>query len=138
MEQPIEIGSLSRDPEVGRAYAEDPLVLRRMTLGFGAALVDATRRTAAAAGRVGVPMLLLHGGDDALCLAEGSRRFHAGLDASARELRIYPGLRHEILNEPEREAVLADLLAWMRVAAAATRDPAAPPPALAREVGRAG
>jgi alpha-beta hydrolase superfamily lysophospholipase len=138
MEQPIEIGSLSRDPEVGRAYAEDPLVLRRMTLAFGAAFLDATRRTASAAGRVGIPMLLLHGEDDALCLAEGSRRFHADLDASARELRIYPGLRHEILNEPEREVVLADLLAWMRAAAGATRAPAAAPPGFPREAGRAG
>lgn len=114
VERPIAGDALSRDPEVGRAYAEDPLVLRRMSLGFGAALLDAVPRTLAAAGRVRVPMLLLHGADDTLCPPEGSRRFHAGLARADGELRIYPGLRHEILNEPEREMVLADLLDWMR------------------------
>jgi acylglycerol lipase len=32
-----------------------------------------------------------------------------------RTLRIYEGLYHEIYNEPERERVLADLLAWLEV-----------------------
>ncbi len=31
-----------------------------------------------------------------------------------RELRIYPGLRHEIFNEPEREEVFSELLEWLR------------------------
>jgi alpha-beta hydrolase superfamily lysophospholipase len=30
-----------------------------------------------------------------------------------RTLRIYPGLYHEILNEPERDRVLDDLLRWL-------------------------
>src|SRR5262249_53550236 len=101
------------DPEVGRAYLADPLVLRRMSLGFGAAFLGAQAETLAAAPRVAVPMLILHGADDPLCPAEGSRRFFAGLRRSESALRIYPGLRHEILNEPEREAVLGDLLEWM-------------------------
>src|SRR5262249_4030085 len=37
IERPIRGEALSRDPEVGRAYLADPLVLRRMSLGFGAA-----------------------------------------------------------------------------------------------------
>jgi alpha-beta hydrolase superfamily lysophospholipase len=113
MDRPIRPEALSRDPDVGRAYAADPLVLRRMTLGFGAAFLGAIEPTLAAAPRVAVPMLLLHGSDDRLCPAEGSRRFFAGLSHPRSALRIYPGLRHEILNEPEREAVLGDLLEWM-------------------------
>jgi alpha-beta hydrolase superfamily lysophospholipase len=112
--RPIALDALSRDPEVGRLYAEDPLVLRRMTLAFGRAFLDAGLRTPPSPAGVRVPMLLLHGADDPLCPAEGSRRFHAGLAASESSLRVYPGLRHEILNEPERETVLADLLGWMQ------------------------
>jgi alpha-beta hydrolase superfamily lysophospholipase len=137
-DRPIAGEALSRDPEVGRAYAEDPLVLRRMTLGFGAALLDAARRTQEAAGAVRVPMLLLHGADDTLTLAEGSRRFHAGLSAPASDLRLYAGLRHEILNEPERETVLDDLLGWMRSTEAVARRAAPAPLASGQEAGRAG
>jgi len=114
LERPIRPEALSRDPEVGRAYAADPLVLRRMSLGFAAAFLGAQAATLAAAPRVAVPMLLLHGSDDPLCPVEGSRRFFAGLASRESALRVYPGLRHEILNEPEREAVLGDLLEWMQ------------------------
>ena len=114
MDRPIATDALSRDPEVGRAYAEDPAVLRQMTLAMGAGFLSAVGRTRAAAERVRVPMLLLHGGDDPLCLPEGSERFYERVSAPGGDLRIYPGLRHEIFNEPERETVFEDLLAWMR------------------------
>jgi alpha-beta hydrolase superfamily lysophospholipase len=117
MDRPIAGDALSRDPEVARAYCEDPAVLRQMTIGMGAGFLSAVERTRAASGRVRVPMLLLHGGDDPLCLPEGSRLFFEGLCDAASDLRIYPGLRHEIFNEPEREAVFEDLLGWMRRAA---------------------
>jgi alpha-beta hydrolase superfamily lysophospholipase len=138
IDRPIAGDALSRDPEVGRAYAEDPLVLRRMTLGFGAAFLGAARRAPPAADAVRVPMLLLHGGDDALCPASGSRRFHAGLSAPGSDLRVYPGLRHEILNEPEWETVLQDLLRWMRAVEAGVRPAARAPLASTREAGHAG
>src|SRR5262249_59391719 len=86
---------------------------RGMGLGFGAAFLGAGAEPLAAAPRVAVRMLILHGADDPLCPAEGSRRFFAGLRHHESALRVYPGLRHEILNEPEREAVLGDLLEWM-------------------------
>lgn len=119
MDRPIATEMLSRDPEVGRAYSEDPAVLRQMTLGMGAGFLSAVGRSVAAADRVRVPMLLLHGGDDRLCLPEGSRRFFEGLADPASELRVYPELRHEIFNEPEREAIFEDVLAWMRRPASA-------------------
>ena len=62
---------------------------------------------------VALPMLLLHGEQDALCPVEGSRRFHADLRVHGSALRCYPELRHEIFNEPEAEQVFADLLRWV-------------------------
>ena len=35
---------------------------------------------------------------------------HAGAPVT---LKLYPGFYHELLNEPEREQVLADILAWL-------------------------
>jgi alpha-beta hydrolase superfamily lysophospholipase len=67
----------------------------------------------AAASAVAVPVLLAHGGEDPLVLASGSRQFAEAVQVSGSELRIYPELRHEILNEPEWESVLGDLLDWL-------------------------
>jgi acylglycerol lipase len=119
MDRPIAGDALSRDPEVGRAYCEDPAVLRQITLGMGAGFLSAVGRTRVASGRVRVPMLLLHGGDDPLCLPEGSRLFFEGLSVPTSDFHVYPGLRHEIFNEPEREAIFEDLLGWMQRAPSA-------------------
>jgi alpha-beta hydrolase superfamily lysophospholipase len=104
---------LSRDPEVVRRYLADPLIVRTMTTSLGAELLAAAPRTAALAGDVQVPLLMLHGEEDPLCAAEGSRAFHAGLRAAGSALRTYPTLRHEIFNEPEREAVWQDVYEWL-------------------------
>jgi alpha-beta hydrolase superfamily lysophospholipase len=43
--------------------------------------------------------------------------FFASLPAGSAPpsaLKVYPGLLHEIFNEPEREEVFSDLLGWVR------------------------
>ena len=85
-----------------------------MTLSLAAEFLDAASRTLAGGSDVRIPMLLLHGERDPLCPAVGSRLFFEQLTAPSCDLRVYPGLRHEIFNEPERETVFADLLDWRR------------------------
>jgi alpha-beta hydrolase superfamily lysophospholipase len=107
---------LSRDPEVVRRYLADPLVDTRTTAGLGVEMMRGIERTAAGGAEIEVPMLLLHGGDDALCSPQGSESFFASLRPGAAppsRLVIYPGLRHEIFNEPEREQVFEELLGWL-------------------------
>jgi alpha-beta hydrolase superfamily lysophospholipase len=114
MTRPIAPEALSRDPEVGRAYLDDPLVFRRMSVSLAAEIFDAGRRTLPGGADVRLPMLLLHGEADPLCPAAGSRTFYEQLGTPGSDLRVYPGLRHEIFNEPEQESVFADLLEWLR------------------------
>jgi len=114
MPRPIAPEALSRDPEVGRAYQADPLIFQSMTLSLAAELFDAAGRTLRDAGDLRLPLLLLHGADDPIVPAAGSREFSERTGSPECDLRIYPGLRHEIFNEPEQESVFADLLAWVR------------------------
>ncbi len=109
----IDANDLSRDPDVVRAYLDDPLVFRTLTMSLAAELMSAIRRTAGRGGEVRVPMLLLHGQADSICPVDGSRAFHAQLDVPGSRIRSYPGLRHEIFNEPEHESVFEDLLDWI-------------------------
>lgn len=79
-------------------------------------MAETTERALAGAPQVALPMLLLHGEDDPLCMAEGSRRFFEALPrdrVKGSDVRIYPGLRHEIFNEPERGEIFADVLTWI-------------------------
>jgi alpha-beta hydrolase superfamily lysophospholipase len=103
---------LSRDPEVGRRYLADPLVHSSMTAGLGVSLTDGVGRTAAGGAAIRVPCLMLHGAADRLCAPAGSEAFFAGVTTPKSALKIYPELRHEIFNEPEREEVFRDILGW--------------------------
>jgi alpha-beta hydrolase superfamily lysophospholipase len=103
----LDAEALSRDPEVVKAYLEDPLIVLRMTFSLGTELFDALARTAGRGGEVRVPLLMLHGTDDALCSPAASEAF-ARAAPHARYVS-YPDLRHEIFNEPEQEQVFADV-----------------------------
>lgn len=113
----IDTAALSRDPEVQEAYRADARIPKSLTVRLASELFGAVGRVQSLAPAVRVPVLLLHGEDDPLCPADGSRRFHASLDANSdmasSRVRVYPGLRHEIFNEPEWEKVLEDMNAWV-------------------------
>jgi alpha-beta hydrolase superfamily lysophospholipase len=105
---------ISRDPEVVRKYIEDPLVFHgKMTARMLRELFAGMSTIQAGAARITLPMLLLHGGADVMTAPEGSRFLYEHIGSSDKTLKIYPGLYHEILNEPERAEVLAHMLEWV-------------------------
>lgn len=110
----LDPAGLSRDREVVEAYVADPLVFRRVTTSMANELFDAIRRTRAGGADVQLPMLMLHGEADPICPIAGTREFFEQLPSDDKTVRTYPGLLHEIFNEPEREQVFEDLLAWVR------------------------
>jgi alpha-beta hydrolase superfamily lysophospholipase len=56
-------------------------------------------------------MLVLHGLDDGLVPPSASEAFEG---VPGVERRTYPGLRHELHNEPEGPQILAEVVAWLR------------------------
>jgi alpha-beta hydrolase superfamily lysophospholipase len=103
--------TLSRDPEVGRRVTADPLNGTTSTARFGAEALAEQARVRAGARRIGGPTLILHGLDDGLVPPAASEVFEG---APGVERRTYPGLRHELHNEPEGPAILDDVVVWLR------------------------
>jgi acylglycerol lipase len=110
----IDENLISRDAAVVRAFLEDPLVhtgkLPARTLGEITRSMETLPRQVS---KLRTPLLLLHGGEDGLCPPEGSRMVYDGAQTDDRTLKVYPGLYHEVFNEPEREQVMDDLVAWL-------------------------
>ena len=102
---------LARDPEVGRRSAADPLNVRTSTTRFGAEGIAEQARVRAGARSIGGPTLVLHGLDDRLVPPAATEVFEG---APGVERRTYPGLRHELHNEPEWPAVFDDVIGWLR------------------------
>ena len=110
----IDSKDLTRDAKVASAYDDDPLVFKRATASFAAEALETISRTGGAGMHVQIPLLMLHGEADRLCPPRGSRAFHGQLRGAGHRLRVYPMLRHEILNEPEQEQVFEDVLGWVQ------------------------
>lgn len=116
----LNAADVSRDETVVRLYDGDPLVYRgRMRAGLVAAMVRALQRVVRDMERVRAPLLIMHGTADALSNAQGSAELHRRASSIDKTLKLYHGLFHEILNEPERDDVIADMVAWLDARAAA-------------------
>ena len=110
----LDATKISRDPAVVAAYRSDPLVFTgKFTAGLGSALLSAMQSFPDRVAGLRLPLLILHGTADELADPSGSRMLEARAGSSDLTARYYPGLYHEVFNEPERDEVLADLRAWL-------------------------
>ncbi len=101
---------LSTDPRVGEVFYADPLRVPYPTASLGRALLGAIDSTRARLDRLSIPTLVMHGGDDRLVPTKSSEIME-GLPEVTRV--VYPGLRHEIFNEPTGAEVVADVIDWI-------------------------
>ncbi len=109
------------DAAVVDAYDADPLCGQMFTAGGYATLTDLAHEVATSACASAIPkdlpLLFIAGdgdpvGDFGAGIAKAERLVR---DAGVRDVEVivYPGMRHEILNEPEHERVYRDVLAWV-------------------------
>ncbi len=110
LKAPIQGHQLSRDTQVGEAYMADPLVHLEGTARWGGEFIDAMDRARAEVGQIRVPTLVIHGGDDTIVPPAASAPL-AGVEGVDR--RVFPGLRHEMHNEPESVEVLQFVAGWV-------------------------
>ena len=110
----IDADLVSRDPVVVADYKADPLVYRgKIPAGIGKALLLVGETMPKRAPGITAPLLVVHGEDDQLVSAEGSRRLVECVGSKDCELKVYPELYHEVFNEPERDRVLDDVTSWI-------------------------
>lgn len=120
-EAPSAFAWLSRDPAVVDRYLDDPLC------GFDAS-PDARKSLCSVAPRLrdggeirhirpDLPILMMTGERDPLngCLHGFETQINRYVDAGlvGVSARVYAGARHEILNETNRDEVVADIVHWM-------------------------
>ncbi|WP_243752324.1 alpha/beta fold hydrolase [Leucobacter weissii] len=108
---------LSSDAASVAAFIADPLcfeadILRLFGLADGLRLYGVPKRGIPAE----LPLLIVSGGDDPLSRGDGLQRLadaYRAVGVRDVSLRIYPGSRHELLNEVDRDEATADIVTWM-------------------------
>jgi alpha-beta hydrolase superfamily lysophospholipase len=105
--------TISHDPEVVRAYREDPLVHDRVCGRLVRSLFDGGAHVLSRAHAWVVPTLLMWAGDDHLVAPEGSVAFARRAPTALVEAHPFPSYYHEILNELEPAPVFEALRRWL-------------------------
>lgn len=110
----LDAAGISKDPAVVQAYVNDPLVYRgKITARLGAEMFAAMGRVAAEGQRITLPLIILQGSEDQLINPAGAQMLYDIVSSVDKTIKIYPGLYHEVFNEPERARVLGDLENWL-------------------------
>jgi alpha-beta hydrolase superfamily lysophospholipase len=105
---------LSRTPGVAEAYAADPLVSSTVSARWFTEVMRAQLDIRERAGKLAVPALVMQSGDDRLADPSATREWAAKAPAEFVEYVEWPGLYHEMFNEPEREQVFQKMLSWLQ------------------------
>ncbi len=106
---------VSRDRDVVDAYVADPLGYHgAVSAGLAAAMLGVGETFPTRLPALRIPVLLQHGTADRLADVSGSELIAERAGSDDLTLKKYDGLFHEVFNEPEKERVLDDLIAWLR------------------------
>ncbi|MEI7744084.1 MAG: lysophospholipase [Chloroflexota bacterium] len=107
-------GGLSRDPSVNAKADADPLCSNQSTTRFGAEAFkeqDRLRALLPTLTAMPVPTYILHGSADPIVPVRVTEALGSKAGVTRR---VHEGLRHECHHEPEQQAVLAEVVTWIK------------------------
>lgn len=105
---------LNSDPVMLQKWEDDPLNYKGWwKVGMGGLLIRKGEEVAGQVHRLTLPMLIMHGSEDVVTPIDGSYHLHQVAASDDKTLKVWNGMKHEVLNEVERDQVFAVLLSWL-------------------------
>lgn len=105
------VEKVSRNEALVKEYLADPLFHQRATGPAFDAFFRAVKQVRQNAARIQAPLLMLHGEQDNI--ATPHREFGSQTSSPCAKEKLYPGARHNLLLETNREEVYADLIRFV-------------------------
>ncbi|MCF7842981.1 MAG: lysophospholipase [Lentisphaeria bacterium] len=110
----LDSAGISRDPVVVHKYDTDPLNFRgAIPARTGAELIKTQKYIMRHGEKVTYPVMIMYGTGDTIVEPEGSKLLFNKIQSEDKTLKAYDGFYHEILNDPEKQQVLDDMLQWL-------------------------
>jgi alpha-beta hydrolase superfamily lysophospholipase len=105
--------ALSTDSTVIQNYESDPLIYHgKIYARTCLELIKASKTVLKRGNEIKKPFLVVHGKEDQLFNFEGSRILHEKVKFPDKTIKLYKGLSHSLLFEPEGKEVVTDILQW--------------------------
>jgi acylglycerol lipase len=106
--------TFSRNPEFVAQLNSDPLIANEtQPTQTMAAMVRADERLKKEFSQITLPVLILHGTADKNAKPSGSKRFFEMAGSTDKTLKLYEGYFHDLLNDVDKEVVMADIQSWI-------------------------
>jgi alpha-beta hydrolase superfamily lysophospholipase len=106
--------AFSRDPKVVEAMNNDPLIAHEVQPTLTVAeMVRADERLKKEFALITLPVLILHGTLDKATKPSGSQLFYDTVGSADKTLKLYEGHFHDLLNDLDKEVVMADIQNWI-------------------------
>jgi acylglycerol lipase len=106
----------SRDPKWVEAMNADPLIAHEVQpTQTVAEMVRADERLKKEFPKITLPVLILHGTADKATRPSGSQRFYDSASSKDKTIKLYQGHYHDLLNDLDRQQVMADIQSWIDV-----------------------
>jgi alpha-beta hydrolase superfamily lysophospholipase len=109
----LDVENLSHDRKVIEAYKTDPLVTPMVSSALGLDLINTGRWVEEHGEDFSLPLFLLQGLGDHIVSPEATRRFAARVPRDLVTFREFPGMYHELHNEPDKQSILSEMAYWM-------------------------
>ncbi|KAL6181391.1 hypothetical protein ACLB2K_048046 [Fragaria x ananassa] len=106
---------VSRDPAALAAKYSDPLVYTgAIRVRTGYEILRITSYLQQNLSKMRVPFLVLHGTADTVTDPKASQKLYNEASSTDKTITLYDGLLHDLLFEPEREAISEHIIGWLK------------------------
>ncbi|QJR37489.1 alpha/beta hydrolase [Gemmatimonas groenlandica] len=110
----LPIDGFSRDKDAVAAMKGDPLLANEaQPIGTVAELARAGDRLRKEFPHFTMPVMILHGTADIVTKPGGSQQFFDSAGSTDKTLKLYEGHFHDLLNDVDKELVMADITGWI-------------------------
>jgi len=105
---------VSRDPQALVTKYSDPLVFTgSIRVKTGYEILRIASHLQQNLNKVKVPFLVMHGTADTVTDPNASKRLYDEASSSDKSIKLFDGLLHDLLFEPEREIIAGDIVDWL-------------------------
>ncbi|MFZ4814958.1 MAG: alpha/beta hydrolase [Phototrophicaceae bacterium] len=108
-----DVNTISRDPAVVQAYVNDPLLVSLATPRFATENTIARAFVLANLDAIQLPTLCMYGSADGLVPPQVTRDAFVKIGSQDKTRHEYEGSYHELINDLDKEKVLADIVVWL-------------------------